>query len=262
MALIHCNYSSSVIGYASKMVVILPQAAQNQIGVKNPEQTSGEKFKTLYLLHGLSDDESIWTRRTSIERYASEMNLAVVMPTTHRSWYTDADKGYKYYTHIAHEVPEIARSFFPLSDKREDNFIAGLSMGGYGALKIALRNPDKFAAAASLSGALDICAVYDVLGENVRDEFINIFGSLDSLAGSDNDLFAQADKLAATPEEAPALYQCCGTEDFLYQMNIKFRDSMQGTKFDYTYAEAPGAHNWQFWDDHIKDVLSWLPMKN
>ncbi len=261
MALITCNYFSDVLGYMSKMVVVLPQAAKNRIGMDCSAGASNGKFPVLYLLHGLSDDETVWTRRTSIERYATEMNLAVVMPTTHRSWYTNAKCGYNYYTHIAEEVPEIARSFFPLSEKREDNFIAGLSMGGYGAFKIGLRNPEKFAAAASLSGALDVTSLLESLGAGIREEYERVFGPADGVKGSDNDLFAVTRKAAESGLPKPALYQICGTEDFLYNMNTEYREMVVDLGFDYTYDEAPGNHSWGFWDEHIKKVLSWLPLK-
>jgi S-formylglutathione hydrolase FrmB len=136
MALIHCNFFSEVLKLSTSMYVILPQRTQNQIGMQGTVKK--DKHPTLYLLHGLSDDHTIWLRRTSIERYVANLGLAVVMPEVHRSFYTDMVNGYNYWTFISEELPEIARSFFPLSDKREDNFVAGLSMGGYGAFKLAL----------------------------------------------------------------------------------------------------------------------------
>lgn len=266
MALVTCEYSSSVLGLMCSMRVILPQGVL--CGAK------AKKVPTLYLLHGLSDNESVWTRRTSIERYADAFNLAVVMPTTHRSWYTDAKAGYKYYTHVAHEVPQIARALFPLSDKREDNFIAGLSMGGYGAFKIALRNPDAFSHAASLSGAVDVSPrMGDLLGKEVVEEFERIFGPLSKVKGGENDVFHLL-KVLADAEPAPAkgrkkagriprLFQACGTEDFLYAMNLRLRDHIGsfGAKIDYTYTEGPGAHEWGYWDAQIQNVLKWLPLR-
>lgn len=265
VALISCDYSSGVLGLMCNMKVILPQ------GVLTAKKNV--RVPVLYLLHGLSDNESVWTRRTSIERYADQYNLAVVMPSTHRSWYTDAKQGYRYYTHVAEEVPQIARSLFPLSEKREENFIAGLSMGGYGAFKIALRNPDRFCAAASLSGAVDISQrMADVLGTETVAEFERIFGPLAKVKGGENDIFHLLGKLAggvkgATRKEVckkiPRLFQVCGTEDFLYSANIRFRDYVQklGVNLDYTYAEGPGAHSWDYWDARIQEVLNWLPLR-
>ena len=150
MALIHMDFFSEALGMCVNADVILPQKSASLIGMKTER---GDTFKTLYLLHGLSDDHTIWQRRTSIERYVSDKNLAVVMPNAHRSWYTDMKYGGAYMTYITKELPALCRSFFNgMSDKREDNFVAGLSMGGYGALKMGLSNPDGFAGIASFSG--------------------------------------------------------------------------------------------------------------
>src|SRR5665647_1599457 len=130
MAFIQCDFYSEALGLSTSMSVILPQQTKTQIGMKGNVFTI--KHPTLYLLHGLSDDHTIWMRRTSIERYASELGIAVVMPAVHRSFYTDMANGLNFWTFISEELPSIARSFFPLSEKREDNFVAGLSMGGYG----------------------------------------------------------------------------------------------------------------------------------
>ena len=154
MALINCNYFSETLGMSTSMTVILPQQTNTQIGMNNLSKS--KLHPTLYLLHGLSDDDTIWSRRTSIERYVAPLGLAVVMPNVHKSFYTDMEYGDKYWTFLTEELPAVARSFFPLSDAREDNFVAGLSMGGYGAFKWALRHPERFAAAGSFSGALDI----------------------------------------------------------------------------------------------------------
>jgi S-formylglutathione hydrolase FrmB len=154
MALLHCDFFSDVLGLSTSMTVILPQATTRQIGMSGAVRA--DAHPTLYLLHGMSDDHTIWVRRTSIERYVAPLGLAVVMPAVHRSFYTDMAHGANYWTFISEELPLLARSFFPLATSREANFVAGLSMGGYGAFKLALTYPDRFAAAASLSGVLDL----------------------------------------------------------------------------------------------------------
>lgn len=248
MALMQCNFFSEVLGVGASMNVVLPQVP----GLKE------KKLPVLYLLHGLSDDHTVWLRRTSIERYAELWKLAVVMPAVNRSFYTDMKYGYKYETFISKELPELAQSFFPVSDKREDTFVAGLSMGGYGALKLALGNPDKYAAAASLSGAVDIAG--KPLTEGIV-EFDLIFEDKNKLKGSKDDLFYLAEKASASEGKRPKLYQCCGTEDFLYEDNIRFRDFISKLSFDYTYEEERGMHEWGYWDKKIQKVLRWLPIK-
>jgi putative tributyrin esterase len=256
MAFIDCHFFSETIGVSSSMHVILPQATTKQIGMES--RNVRKKHPTLFLLHGLSDDHTIWMRRTSIERYASEHGIAVVMPAVHRSFYTDMAQGYKYWTFISEELPALARSFFPLSEEREDTFVAGLSMGGYGAFKLALSCPELFAAGASLSGAVDIAGIAK---ERNTEEFRHIFGDLDQVSSSTNDLFRLAEESASSTGWKPKLYQCCGTEDRLYSGNVRFRDHCRKLQLDLTYEEEPGEHEWGYWDYKIQSVLNWLPIR-
>ena len=212
MALLSWNFHSHTLGISASANVILPQAAVEK----------GEKLPVLYLLHGLSDDHTNWQRRTSIERYADPLGLAVVMPAVNRSFYANMAHGPRYWDFICEELPQLAQSFFPLSDKRADTFVAGLSMGGYGAFKVALSHPDRYAAAASLSGAVDMArriANLDQIDPNWRAEMEDIFGPLESISGSGNDLFYLIDRLSKR-KRRPMLYQWCGTEDFLFEHNL------------------------------------------
>lgn len=247
MALIQCQFYSEVLNLSTSMTVILPQTS-----------TKVGKFQTLYLLHGLSDDDTIWTRRTSIERYVEPLGLAVVMPQVHRSYYTDMKYGTKYWTFLTEELPSLARSFFPLSDAREDNFVAGLSMGGYGAFKWALNRPEQFSAAASLSGALDI--VSRINKADNEEVFRLAFGDED-VTETEHDLLSLIEK-THTNQLKPMLYQCCGTEDFLYEDNIRFKELCEKTNYNLTTDFGPGNHEWGYWDKTIQDVLSWLPLKS
>jgi S-formylglutathione hydrolase FrmB len=248
MAFIQCDFFSNVLQLSVSLNVVLPQPLR-------------PSYPVLYLLHGLSDDHTIWMRRTSIERYAEQYGLAVVMPAVNRSFYTNMAIGYRYGDYISQEVPEVAQAFFPLSSKREETFVAGLSMGGYGAFKLALSQPERFAAAASLSGALDMA--YDDLTAAPLEwiaERQNIFGDMDKLAGSPHDLRYLAEKLVASGVPRPRLYQCCGTEDFLYEQNQRFLRFARSFKLDLTYEEGPGEHEWGYWDAMIQRVLAWLPL--
>jgi putative tributyrin esterase len=255
MALIQCNFFSETLNLSTSMTVILPQQTMSQIGMQNNKQ--GDRHPTLYLLHGYSDDDTAWLRQTSIERYVASLGLAVVMPQVHHSFYTDMAYGHKFWTFISEELPYIARSFFPLSGAREDNFAAGLSMGGYGAIKWALRHPERFAAAASLSGALDIASP----AISSLPNYSLIFGEQNA-AGTDDDLLWLLEQRSKEKGPMPMLYQCCGIDDFLYADNVKFRDVCNRTGFDLTYEEGPGNHDWAYWDAKIQDVLNWLPLRN
>jgi putative tributyrin esterase len=261
MALIHCNFSSSVLLLDTSMSVILPEPGTGRGGSVSAQNPI--RYPTLYLLHGLSDDHTAWQRRTAIERYTASLHLAVVMPEVHRSFYTDMVHGNRYWTFISEELPAIARSFFPLSDRREDNFVTGLSMGGYGAFKLALTYPERYMAAASLSGALDIAQIpRHIDGAEWVDECKNIFGESSAEAGDPNDLFFLAERLAESGRVRPMLYQWCGTEDFLYEDNLRFRDHAKTMGLELHYEEAPGTHEWVYWDQQIQKVLAWLPLQN
>ncbi|HEX7432329.1 MAG TPA: alpha/beta hydrolase family protein [Anaerolineaceae bacterium] len=259
MALLHADFFSNALNLSTSMDVILPQP-----GVKELIRTKGRlrrRFPTLYLLHGFSDDHTIWQRRTSIERYASVYNLAVVMPAVHHSFYTDMACGYHYWTFVSEELPALARSFFPLSDKREENYVAGLSMGGYGAFKLGLSHPDRFYAAASLSGALDIVREMQNPDPDWQIEMRAIFGDVDSVEDGPNDLFNLARRVAASEGPRPHLYQACGTEDFLYKANLSFKGLAEELELDLTYSEEPATHEWGYWDRQIVQVLEWLPLE-
>jgi putative tributyrin esterase len=256
VALIRCEFFSDVLELNLTMTVILPQENTSQIGVRSAAHPDGHP--TLYLLHGLSDDDSVWLRLTSIERYAAPLGLAVVMPQVHRSFYADERHGHRYWTFLSEELPEIVGSFFRLSQRREDTFVAGLSMGGYGAFKWALRQPGRFVAAASLSGALDVVALRRTRERRPVDPdlFDRVFG--DRLEGSDDDLLALLDR--ADPASLPNLYLCCGTEDELYPHNVTFRAACASHGVPVTVDFGPGDHDWAYWDARIANVLAWLPL--
>lgn len=269
MALIHCDFFSEALGMGSSMKVILPQPRG---GAANPGEAEGvpgeipgaggeHGFPTLWLLHGLSDDHSAWTRRTSIERYVSEMNLAVVMPSVDRSYYADMARGGRYWEFVSEELPRVCRQMFRLSARREDNFVAGLSMGGYGAFKLALNFPERYAAAASLSGALDPGGLLDEIPDRAH-EWQNIFGDPPRVAGTAADLFGKSEALMRDEYKDLPLYACCGTSDFIYHHSNKFRDHAERLGLNFVYEEHESRdHEWGYWDQQIRRVLEWLPLK-
>ena len=257
MILNEVNFFSETLGLLSSMYVLLPQRK-----LEDARNKRKPKYRTLNLLHGHSDDHTAWQRYTSIERYAEALNLAVVIPAVHLSFYNDMAHGGKYWQFISEEVPALVRDIFPLSSDRKDNFVAGLSMGGYGAFKLALTHPERYAAAASLSGAVDISEVVRVKKEDPEnkawlEEMRTVFGDLSKVPGSKHDLFTLAKKVARGSMR-PRLHQCCGTEDDLHPDNIRFRDAVRKLPLDLTYEEGPGEHNWAYWDKMIQNVLAWM----
>ena len=252
MAFLQVQFFSKALNVASTINVILPEPMQG-IGIKAAQ--SGELPKVLYLLHGYSDDHSIWMRRTSVERYAAQHNLAVIMPAVNHSFYTNEHYGEKYWDYVAEELPQIVHRFFRLSQRPEDTYVAGLSMGGYGAMKLALTNPERFAAAASFSGAVQI-ANRAARKANILDEMYRIFGDKE-LKGSENDLFHLAKKNSKVIRK-PRLYVSCGTKDFLYGEHQAFVPMLKENGWDVTHYEEPETtHEWRFWDEQIRFFIPW-----
>lgn len=263
MALIHVNFFSEALGMCVACDVILPQRATKQIGMA--AVAGGDKHPVLWLLHGASDNHTIWQRRTSIERYAAPLGLAVVMPNAHLSSYADMKHGGKYYTYISQELPRVMRSMFPLSDKREENFIAGLSMGGAGCMKIGLANPENYAAIGCLSaGAIN--RVRTPIPPEREKHMIRTYGTTDlsQLKGTEEDVFGSVQKILDEGLPRPRIFHSIGIEDFVLESAHETRDffmGLDGNPFDYTYEEHPGAHTWEYWDEHIQDFLRFINLK-
>jgi putative tributyrin esterase len=243
MASIRCDFFAETLELATSMTVLLP-----------PDD--GPPPRVLYLLHGLTDDCTAWTRYTSIERYAQDKRLAVVMPEVHRSFYADEAYGMRFWKFLSEELPQTVERFFRVSTAREDTFVAGLSMGGYGAMKWALREPSRFAAAATLSGALDLAYIqeYD-LRPHMRSLVARVFADR-TVAGTGEDLMHLV--RTADPAALPRLMLRCGTEDHLLKQNERFVAACAAAGVDLDAAYAPGAHVWSFWDEHIQTVINWL----
>ncbi len=256
MARFRCDFFSEALGMGTSMTVLLPERTSAGIGMAD-SATAGDP-PVLYLLHGLTDDDTIWTRRTSIERYVAPLGLAVVMPQAGRSFYADEAHGNRYWTFLSEELPAVCHSFFRLSDRREDTFVAGLSMGGYGAVKWALRQPQRFAAAASLSGALNVAhRRHHPTSPMDPTVWHTVWGDR-AVAGADDDTVALLERAGT---DLPALYVACGTEDFLHEDNTRFVDTARRRGVPVTVDFSPGDHDWAYWDAKIQDVLAWLPLR-
>lgn len=256
--LLTCQYNSPVLRRNTRIQVILPTPAQEGEPVK-------QNLKVLYLLHGLHGDESSWVRYSNIERYANDAGIAVVMPSVGNSFYQDMVHGERYFTYMTRELPAYIQGLFPVSKKREDTFIAGLSMGGYGAYFLGLRCPEQYSAIASFSGALDVGFRVTPLPKmpnvpNVPAPFYaeSCFGDMSKIAGSDRDVFYLFEQ-AKQKGLLPRLYQSCGTKDFLYIMNVKSRQYLTAQGAEITWHETEGMdHEWDFWDMEIRRALKWF----
>ncbi len=257
MAFIELTYNSKALKMDVPVNVILPERKMSDPCAGAPENLP---YKTLYLYHGLGGNYSEWIRNSGIIRYAAKYGIAVVMPEVGRSWYTDTAYTAAYFTFVTKELPQVCRSYFRgMSEAREDNLVAGLSMGGYGAVKAALACPDQFCGCASLSGALDITRRGRPY---ILEEFRGIFNyDLETpleLESSCHDVFALARNNHSENAPFPKLYLWCGTEDKLIDMNRRFHDLLDSLEIDHCYQESPGKHTWECWDRQIQVALAYL----
>ena len=264
MAIFECKLFSKELFASVCVNVILPTPDSGDyfLGTQTAFPKEGQKYQVLYLLHGISADHTDWARFSGIERYAQEKQLAVIMPGVSNSLYCNLIAGGNYYNYYTKELPEMMESLLPISAKRENTFIAGLSMGGFGAYKAALRNPEKYVAAASLSGGMSRVENRENVPIDTSKWSAAAYGKNGEYYNpNEEDLKVLLKKLIDSGRDIPKLYQACGTEDFIYAMNADFRDYARSIGAGLTYEESAGIHDWNFWDPYIRRVLDWLPTK-
>lgn len=254
MGLFQCNIYSEELDKNTAFYVSLPKPESEEL-----QYDREKKYQVLYLLHGGGDDYTKWIRRVSIERMTRKYKIAVVAPDASLSYYEDIDGVGNYCRYIGKELPQIVQSYFQISEKREDHFIAGLSMGGFGAFKAALNYPEQFCAAASFSGAMDIIQCSQQPDNN--KEVMSY--DLTKVKDSDSDLIYVIKNMIKKGTQIPALYQSCGTEDSLHPMNEDFRKKIETLpeKLNYTYEEWEGVHDWIFWEESLRYSLDWFGFK-
>lgn len=223
---------------------------QTQVNIYLPAQRLKAQ-PVLFLLHGLSDDADAWLTMSSLARYADHYPFAIVMPDAGRSYYHNLPNSEHYWDYLTRELPDFLHTWFNWPLTKKTTFVAGLSMGGYGAFKMALRCPEKYGAAASLSGHLDLNDSW-----SARTNFFNqIFGSQDIFAKSSNNLL----NLVTEPEVVRLpLYQLIGTQDLLLDNNRAFHTFSRPYLQQLSYHEQTGKHDWDFWDTYLPVVLHWL----
>ena len=235
--------------------------------IEEEQEFKRKQYKTLYLLHGIFGNYTDWICGTRIQRWAQDHDLAVIMPSGENKFYVDNEKSHEYYSKfIGEELVDVTRRLFPLSKQKEDTFIAGLSMGGYGAITNGLKYYKTFGCIAALSSALLIDSLPnakdgdDIPYMNKRSYLESVFGDLDQVKGSDKDY--EALLLKVNQKEMPKIYMACGKDDRLLQVNRDFRDYLKNHQVDVLYEEGEGKHEWDFWDRYIYRVLEWLPLND
>lgn len=269
MALLQVNFMSKSLMRIVPMTVVLPT---DKLPVPGTPVRENKPYKTLYLLHGIYGNCMSWVKETRIQRWAEEKDLVVVMPSGDTGFYVDQSASYNFYGEfVGKELVEITRKMFPLSHEREDTYIAGLSMGGFGAIRNGLKYHETFGNIAALSSALILEKTPNLTYEDPhitrnRGYFESCFGDLKEAINSDKNpkvlIRTIQERMAQDPgAHMPKIYMACGTQDPLIDDNRDFRDFLKGKAVDFTYIEGPGEHDWDFWDTYIRKVLDWLPLE-
>ena len=255
MAFFQGTVYSEALGGMTSLTVILPQALAD-----TPWRNEHAPRPVLYLLHGLSDDHTVWVRRTNLERYAVQYGLTVIMPDGGRSFYTDMKHGGKYFQHIAEELPGIASRFFHFSQDPAETFIAGNSMGGYGALKLFLTYPERFGSCGSFSAAIEPMTLPEKFPPMQR-EIEDVFGTPENYKREGNDLYRLAQKCILEGRSLAPLFLSCGSGDFLIEENRAFAAHLETLNFPVSFDEEKGGHEWGFWDRKIQQFIRQLPIR-
>lgn len=262
MALVQMDFFSKSLAGTTSFYVVLPNDISPETLIGN--EYYHRKMKTLYLLHGYTGTHKDWLLGSSVQEMAFKYNLAVVMPSGGNSFYLDGKgTGKAYSQYVGKELIEYTRNVFGLSDKKEDTFIGGYSMGGFGAIHTGLAFPETFNKVIALSSALIVHGI-----EHQKEDYKNpiadyyyyssVFGDLDQLDTSLNNPEYQIHVMKEKGITIPPIYMACGTEDFLLNENRAFHQFLMDEKVDVTYIESPGVHNWAFWNEYLEPAIQWM----
>lgn len=257
---IQLNFFSQYLDMNTAVTVLLPDPAS---GTPEGRFDPAARYPTVYLLHGAQSDHTAFTRFTNAERYAQKYGFAVVMPEGQNSYYADMAHGPAFFSYLSKELPAAMEAVFPLSPRRADRFAAGYSMGGRGAFLLALTCPDRFCAAASLSGSLDTDALIEKARRPGEEAFYrrlsDVFGDLSRVHGGCWDVCALMKKCAANPAALPQLYLTCGLQDSRYEtQHLPFVALCQSLGVPVVHDSAPGGHDFDFWDGALLRAFSFF----
>lgn len=261
MAIMRVSFLSEALCRSVGLNVIVPMETIGIPGEAKPQKPY--IFKTLYLLNGYSGNQDDWLTYSHIRALADQYCLAVVMPAGENGFYVDKTaRGTFYGEFVGKELVEFTRNMFPLSRRRADTFIGGLSMGGFGAVRLGFYYYQNFSKIISFSGAFvtdQIAGIKKGYSDGVGDyDFYQaVFGDLHAIKDSPKDPFWCA-KQALAAGMAPELYLACGTEDFLLQANRRAKAKLEALGMVPHYLEAGGTHDWKFWNEQLEPAIQWL----
>lgn len=258
----HMQFYSKCLCRSVTFQIFLPNDIPDLWKEGNPH--FGRPLKNLMLLHGYNGGYSDWRNNSQIADLANQYHIAIITPDGENSFYLDGkETGRKYAAYIGEELPEFLQKTFHLSEKPEDNFIGGYSMGGFGAIHTALQFHGRFSKLFALSSALIVHNV-EKMQPGTEDEVANydyyrlVFGNPDELDTSVNNPEELVRRIKKEGKEPPEIYMACGTEDFLLEENRSFHRFLKEQGVPCTYLESPGAHDFKFWNEYLEPAIQWL----
>ncbi|NLM09356.1 MAG: acetylesterase [Clostridiaceae bacterium] len=261
MAFLQVNFFSKSLKRVTSFNALIPL---DRFDVPGEKKTLEHKpMKALYLLHGYAGNHTDWVCNSNIQEFSLKHNIAVFMPSGENFFYLDdVDMGALYSEYIGKELVDFTRKMFPITDKKENTFIGGLSMGGYGAIRNGLKYSDTFGRIIALSSAL---ITYNIAGipvdykNDIADYkyYSRVFGDVNKIIGSDRDPEALILQLKKENKQIPEIYMACGTEDFLLAENRRFHEFLVAEGIEHTYKESKGTHDWKFWNEYIEKGIEW-----
>ena len=264
MAHIECNFYSPALKKNTRSIVFIPLTSPDDYlnGTAKNYFESGTVFQTLYLLHGSYGYGDDYPFFTNIERYAQEKCLAVIMPSVENSAYIDLPDSSAFATYCGKELPDFLRTIFPLSKERKDTFIAGLSMGGYGALNLSFKNPYQYSCCAVMSGLADFSTI-NHMDMNYSKKMPENYKRLlfeHGLKENQYDLYRILEQYKDSIADLPHFYFTGGQDDPVCKEMPAFAKKLSEEGCSVKSVTLPGNHDWNYWETHIQDVLAWLPL--
>ena len=272
MAHLTIHFNSKTTGLATALRIVLPiEFPRNEQSDYEAEVAKRPPLPVLWLLHGGSDNYTSWNQYTLVQYYADQYGYAVIMPDAQQSSYANMAYGPKWLDYFRYELPEYIFSHFNLSQKREDNFIAGMSMGGTGTVKLALLQPERFSVAVPLASAVEVPRRYAegrwdrVPGGAPRNgkpsAFNDVYGCDDNptaILGTNEDCFYLLKKNIDEGVELPKFCHCQGTEDHTYNGNCEYRAYARDLGLELDWISEPGMHNWDSWNLYLPEVFRYI----
>lgn len=257
MATFTGSFQSETLSRKVNFTAIIPTDAPS---IYDPEKKAADsgQMKTFYLLHGWDGNHEDWLHNTRVAELAGKYNVAVIMPSGENGFYVNHPGSNSYGSFIGEELVDVTRQLFRLSDKREDTWIGGLSMGGYGALRNGLHYADQFGKIVALSSRILTRKEGEMQQHPINDQLAMIIGSYNMQEmPADMDIHSLAEQMAEA-DSRPELYLACGTEDSLLDENRELHELLDATGYSHDYFETPGSHDWDFWNEYLEKALSWL----